>query len=145
MRSSLYILQGTLTARRYVDDILTPIVLPMLSSRPGAIYQQDKMLVHIYNARLSQQCLQGYDVLPWPKVTRSFANRACLEGAGKTAAVPRYAVYLTSQMQRLWQDLPQGVINDLIDIDAMPNFGLYSCQRWLYYLLIFNLLQAVTA
>ncbi|GFT72493.1 HTH_Tnp_Tc3_2 domain-containing protein [Trichonephila clavipes] len=40
-RSSLVVLQGTLTARRYVDDILTPIVLPMLSSRPGAIYQQD--------------------------------------------------------------------------------------------------------
>ncbi|GFU42623.1 HTH_Tnp_Tc3_2 domain-containing protein [Trichonephila clavipes] len=39
-RSSLVLLQGTLTARRYVDDILTPIVLPMLSSRPGAIYQQ---------------------------------------------------------------------------------------------------------
>ncbi|GFV43479.1 HTH_Tnp_Tc3_2 domain-containing protein [Trichonephila clavipes] len=39
-RSSLVVLQGTLTARRYVDDILTPIVLPMLSSRPGAIYQQ---------------------------------------------------------------------------------------------------------
>ncbi|GFU56406.1 HTH_Tnp_Tc3_2 domain-containing protein [Trichonephila clavipes] len=39
--SSLVVLQGTLTARRYVDDILTPIVLPMLSSRPGAIYQQD--------------------------------------------------------------------------------------------------------
>ncbi|GFU09458.1 DDE_3 domain-containing protein [Trichonephila clavipes] len=38
-RSSLVVLQGTLTARRYVDDILTPIVLPMLSSRPGAIYQ----------------------------------------------------------------------------------------------------------
>ncbi|GFV11825.1 HTH_Tnp_Tc3_2 domain-containing protein [Trichonephila clavipes] len=37
-RSSLVVLQGTLTARRYVDDILTPIVLPMLSSRPGAIY-----------------------------------------------------------------------------------------------------------
>ncbi|GFW40933.1 HTH_Tnp_Tc3_2 domain-containing protein [Trichonephila clavipes] len=39
-RSSLVVLQGTLTARRYVDDILTPIVLPMLSSHPGAIYQQ---------------------------------------------------------------------------------------------------------
>ncbi|GFU99965.1 HTH_Tnp_Tc3_2 domain-containing protein [Trichonephila clavipes] len=46
-RSSLVVLQGTLTARRYVDDILTPIVLPMLSSRPGAIYQQDNALVHI--------------------------------------------------------------------------------------------------
>ncbi|GFS91996.1 HTH_Tnp_Tc3_2 domain-containing protein [Trichonephila clavipes] len=61
-RSSLVVLQGTLTARRYVDDILTPIVLPMLSSRPGAIYQQDNVCPH--TARLSQQCLQGYDVLP---------------------------------------------------------------------------------
>ncbi|GFT08290.1 HTH_Tnp_Tc3_2 domain-containing protein [Trichonephila clavipes] len=89
-RSSLVVLQGTLTARRYVDDILTPIVLPMLSSRPGAIYQQDNARPH--TARLSQQCLQGYDVLPWPaRSPRSFANRACLERAGKaTAAVPRY-------------------------------------------------------
>ncbi|GFU29666.1 transposable element Tc1 transposase [Trichonephila clavipes] len=63
-RSSLVVLQGTLTARRYVDDILTPIVLPMLSSRPGTIYQQDNARPH--TARLSQQCLQGYDVLPWP-------------------------------------------------------------------------------
>ncbi|GFU63790.1 transposable element Tcb1 transposase [Trichonephila clavipes] len=63
-RSSLVVLQGTLTARRYVDDILTPIVLPMLSSRPGAIYQQDN--ARPPTARLSQQCLQGYDVLPWP-------------------------------------------------------------------------------
>ncbi|GFT56302.1 HTH_Tnp_Tc3_2 domain-containing protein [Trichonephila clavipes] len=89
-RSSLVVLQGTLTARRYVDDILTPIVLPMLSSRPGAIYQQDNARPH--TARLSQQCLQGYDVLPWPaQVTRSFANRACLRRAGKaTAAALRY-------------------------------------------------------
>ncbi|GFU47126.1 transposable element Tc1 transposase [Trichonephila clavipes] len=66
-RSSLVVLQGTLTARRYVDDILTPIVLPMPSSRPGAIYQQDNARPH--TARLSQQCLQGYDVLPWPART----------------------------------------------------------------------------
>ncbi|GFX60409.1 transposable element Tc1 transposase [Trichonephila clavipes] len=63
-RSSLVVLQSTLTARRYVDDILTPIVLPMLSSRPGAIYQQDNARPH--TARLSQQCLQGCDVLLWP-------------------------------------------------------------------------------
>ncbi|GFX17695.1 HTH_Tnp_Tc3_2 domain-containing protein [Trichonephila clavipes] len=45
-RSSLVVLQCTLTARRYVDDILTPIVLPMLSSHPGAIYQQDNARPH---------------------------------------------------------------------------------------------------
>ncbi|GFV42714.1 HTH_Tnp_Tc3_2 domain-containing protein [Trichonephila clavipes] len=47
------------TLTRYVDDILTPIVLPMLSSRPGAIYQQDNARPH--TARLSQQ----YDPT-WP-------------------------------------------------------------------------------
>ncbi|GFU72730.1 HTH_Tnp_Tc3_2 domain-containing protein [Trichonephila clavipes] len=88
-RSSLVVLQGTLTARRYVDDILTPIVLPMLSSRPGAIYQQDNARPH--TARLSQQCLQGYDVPTMAcQVTRSFANRACLDAGKATAAVPRY-------------------------------------------------------
>ncbi|GFS90176.1 DDE_3 domain-containing protein [Trichonephila clavipes] len=66
-RSSLVVLQGTLTARRYVDDILTPIVLPMLSSRKGAIYQQDNARTH--TARLSQQCLQGYDVLRSPDLS----------------------------------------------------------------------------
>ncbi|GFV62751.1 hypothetical protein TNCV_3101241 [Trichonephila clavipes] len=40
----------------------------MLSSRPGAIYQQDNARPH--TARLSQQCLQGYDVLPWPARVR---------------------------------------------------------------------------
>ncbi|GFT45922.1 DDE_3 domain-containing protein [Trichonephila clavipes] len=70
-RSSLVVLQGTLTARRYVDDILTPIVLPMLSSRPGAIYQQDNARPH--TARLSQQCLQdmtSYHGLPGHQIFR---------------------------------------------------------------------------
>ncbi|GFX25307.1 DDE_3 domain-containing protein [Trichonephila clavipes] len=122
-RSSLVVLQGTLTARRYVDDILTPII-PMLS-----IYQQDMY------ARLSQQYNIGHQI---------FANRACLDALGRQLQPSRDTGELTAQMQRLWQDLPQGVISDLIEY-ATPNFGLYSCQRWLYYLLIFNLLQAVTA
>ncbi|GFW31267.1 transposable element Tc1 transposase [Trichonephila clavipes] len=63
-RSGIYCRAAYSNVTRYVDDILTPIVLPMLSSRPGAIYQQDNARPH--TARLSQQCLQGYDVLPWP-------------------------------------------------------------------------------
>ncbi|GFV68344.1 DDE_3 domain-containing protein [Trichonephila clavipes] len=116
-RSSLVVLQGTLTARRYVDDILTPIVLPMLSSRPGAIYQQDNARPR--TERLSQQCLQGYDVLTMAcQVTRSFVNRACLGRAGRQLQPSRDTGELTAQMQRLWQDLPQGVISDLIE--SMP-------------------------
>ncbi|GFU83949.1 transposable element Tcb1 transposase [Trichonephila clavipes] len=116
-RSSLVVLQGTLTARRYVDDILTPIVLPMLSSRPGAIYQQDNARPH--TARLSQQCLQGYDVLPWPARSPDLSpiEHVC-DALGRQLQPSRDTGELTAQMQRLWQDLPQGVISDLIE--SMP-------------------------
>ncbi|GFW11897.1 transposable element Tcb1 transposase [Trichonephila clavipes] len=116
-RSSLVVLQGTLTARRYVDDILTPIVLPMLSSRPGAIYQQDNARPH--TARLSQQCLQGYDVLPWPARSPDLSpiEHVC-DALGRQLQPSRDTGELTAQMQRLWQGLPQGVISDLIK--SMP-------------------------
>ncbi|GFT54423.1 transposable element Tcb1 transposase [Trichonephila clavipes] len=115
-RSSLVVLQGTLTARRYVDDILTPIVLPMLSSRPGAIYQQDNARPH--TARLSQQCLQGYDVLPWPARSPDLSPIEHVWTRWEGNCSRRDTGELTAQMQRLWQDLPQGVISDLIE--SMP-------------------------
>ncbi|GFX42505.1 HTH_Tnp_Tc3_2 domain-containing protein [Trichonephila clavipes] len=84
-RSSLVVLQGTLTARRYVDDILTPIVLPMQSSRPGAIYQQDNARPH--TARLSQQCLR-YTSYPWPARSPDLSSIEHVCDVGKaTAAV----------------------------------------------------------
>ncbi|GFU56935.1 HTH_Tnp_Tc3_2 domain-containing protein [Trichonephila clavipes] len=65
-RSSLVVLQGTLKIRgRYFNADL----LPMLSSRPGAIYQQDNARPH--TARLSQNVFK--DMTSYHgKVTRSF-------------------------------------------------------------------------
>ncbi|GFX53346.1 uncharacterized protein TNCV_2945861 [Trichonephila clavipes] len=78
----------------------------MLSSHPGAIYQQDNARPH--TARLSQQCLQGYDVLPWP--TRS-PDLSPIENVWDALGMQpsRDTGELTAQMQRLWQDLPQGL------------------------------------
>ncbi|GFV10520.1 DDE_3 domain-containing protein, partial [Trichonephila clavipes] len=117
-RSSLVVLQGTLTAsqirgryfnRRLCYPCYQVAQVPFIN----------RIMLRPHTARLSQQCLQGYDVLPWPRqVTRSFANRACLDALGRQLQPSRDTGELTAQMQRLWQDLPPGVISDLIE--SMP-------------------------
>ncbi|GFV08082.1 hypothetical protein TNCV_1047111 [Trichonephila clavipes] len=69
----------------------------MLSSRPGAIYQQDNARPH--TARLSQQCL---DMTSYHgcQVTRSFANRACLTRWEGNCSRPGDTGELTAQMQK---------------------------------------------
>ncbi|GFT42651.1 transposable element Tc1 transposase [Trichonephila clavipes] len=116
VRSGIYCRAAYSNFTRYVDDILTPIVLPMLSSRPGAIYQQDNARPH--TARLSQQCLQGYDVLPWPARSPDLSPIEHVWTRWEGNCSRRDTGELTVQMQRLWQDLPQGVISDLIE--SMP-------------------------
>ncbi|GFX08627.1 uncharacterized protein TNCV_4171261 [Trichonephila clavipes] len=86
----------------------------MLSSRPGAIYQQDNARPH--TARLSQQCLQGYDVLPWPARSPDLSLIDHVwDALGRQLQPSQDTGELTAQMQRLWQDLPQGVISDLMN------------------------------
>ncbi|GFV82153.1 transposable element Tc1 transposase [Trichonephila clavipes] len=83
----------------------------------GAIYQQDNARPH--TARLSQQCLQGYDVLPWPTRSPDLSPiENVWDALGRQLQPSRDTGELTAQMQRLWQDLPQGVISDLIE--SMP-------------------------
>ncbi|GFX87815.1 transposable element Tcb2 transposase [Trichonephila clavipes] len=66
-RSSLVLIHGTMTAQRYIHDILQPHVLPLMQRLPEAIFQEDNVRPHI--ARVSQICLLTATTLPWP--TRS--------------------------------------------------------------------------
>ncbi|UYV79532.1 hypothetical protein LAZ67_17003040 [Cordylochernes scorpioides] len=63
-RSPLLRIQGTMTAQRYVDDVLRPVTLPYLQGVPNALYQQDNARPH--TAHISQQALQDVQMLPWP-------------------------------------------------------------------------------
>ncbi|GFT75085.1 transposable element Tcb2 transposase [Trichonephila clavipes] len=67
-RSHLVLIRGTMTAQRYVHDILQPHVLPLMQRLPGPIFQQDNALPH--TARLSQDCLHTVTTLPWPARSR---------------------------------------------------------------------------
>ncbi|UYV75203.1 hypothetical protein LAZ67_12002896 [Cordylochernes scorpioides] len=57
-------MRGTMTAQRYVDDVLRPVTLPYLQGVPNALYQQDNARPH--TARISQQALQDVQMLLWP-------------------------------------------------------------------------------
>ncbi|GFV98971.1 transposable element Tcb2 transposase [Trichonephila clavipes] len=62
-RSPLVLIRGTMTAQRYVHDILQPHV-PLMQWLLGAIFQQDNF--RPYTARVSQDCLRTITTLPWP-------------------------------------------------------------------------------
>ncbi|GFV73034.1 transposable element Tcb2 transposase [Trichonephila clavipes] len=57
-------IRGTVTAQRYVHDILQPNVLPLMQRLPGAIFLQDNAGPH--TARVSQDCLRTVTILSWP-------------------------------------------------------------------------------
>ncbi|GFX59746.1 transposable element Tcb2 transposase [Trichonephila clavipes] len=57
-RSPLVLIHGTITAQRYVHDILQQHVLPLIQQLPGASFQLDNARTH--TARVSQDCLKNY-------------------------------------------------------------------------------------
>ncbi|GFU12976.1 transposable element Tcb2 transposase [Trichonephila clavipes] len=63
-RSPLVLIRRTLTAQRYVHDILQPHVLPLMQRLPRAIFQQINVRPH--TARVSQDCLHTGTTVPWP-------------------------------------------------------------------------------
>ncbi|GFW91786.1 transposable element Tcb1 transposase [Trichonephila clavipes] len=63
-RFTLFVMRGTLTGQRYVDDILRPHVGPFLNGLPGAIFQQDNARPH--TARVARDFPRHFQTLPWP-------------------------------------------------------------------------------
>ncbi|GFU75455.1 uncharacterized protein TNCV_2861711 [Trichonephila clavipes] len=72
----------------------------MLSSPPGALYQPDNASPRI--AWLSQQCLQGYDVFPWPvRALELSPIEQVWDVLGSQLPPSRITGELTAQLQRL--------------------------------------------
>ncbi|GFV30013.1 transposable element Tcb1 transposase [Trichonephila clavipes] len=81
-RIPLVVIRGTLTAQRYVEDIVRIVLLPFFLQCPGLIFQQDN--VRPYTARVAMNCLIACQTLPW--TARSLSNRRCLGYYGKATA-----------------------------------------------------------
>ncbi|UYV81780.1 Transposase [Cordylochernes scorpioides] len=116
-RSPLLRIQGTMTAQRYVDDVLRPVTLPYLQGVPNALYQQDNARPH--TARISQQALQDVQMLPWPPYSPDLSPiehvwdiiGRCLHALPQ----PRSEDELWQMVEREWRAIPQDAIRTLID------------------------------
>ena len=63
---TLYIVQGNLTAFRYVNQVINPFVLPFMQRNPIFVFQQDNARPHVARYTLNQ--LTGNNVHPLPAV-----------------------------------------------------------------------------
>lgn len=111
-RSPLVVIRGTITAQRYVQDILQPHVLPLMAGLPGAIFQQDNARPH--TARMSQACLRQVATLPWPARSPDLSPiEHVWDHIGRQLRQPTSLHNLEIQLQQLWTDMPQDTIRDL--------------------------------
>ncbi|UYV73179.1 ANKRD16 [Cordylochernes scorpioides] len=125
-RSPLLRIQGTMTAQRYVDDVLRPVTLPYLQGVPNALYQQDNARPH--TARISQQALQDVQMLPWPPYSPDLSpieHVWDIIGRRLHALLqPRSEDELWQMVEREWRAIPQDAIRTLID--SLPR-GVAAC------------------
>ncbi|UYV73514.1 hypothetical protein LAZ67_10003899 [Cordylochernes scorpioides] len=116
-RSPLLRIQGTMTAQRYVDDVLRPVTLPYLQGVPNALYQQDNARPH--TARISQQALQDVQMLPWPPYSPDLSPiEHVWDIIGRRLHAlpqPRSEDELWQMVEREWRTIPQDAIRTLID------------------------------
>ncbi|UYV72360.1 hypothetical protein LAZ67_9002778 [Cordylochernes scorpioides] len=110
-------IMGTMTAQRYVDDVLRPVTLPYLQGVPNALYQQDNARPH--TARISQQALQDVQMLPWPPYSPDLSPIEHIwDIIGRRLHAlpqPRSEDELWQMVEREWRAIPQDAIRTLID------------------------------
>ncbi|UYV70421.1 SETMAR [Cordylochernes scorpioides] len=108
----LVVIPGTLTAQRYVDDILRPVLLPFLSHHPGLTFQQDNARPH--TARVTIDYLQSCRTLQWPARSPDLSPIEHIwDVMGRRLQPSRNVDYLARQLEKIWQEIPQHTIRNL--------------------------------
>ena len=121
-RTDLVRINGTLTAQRYVNEILEPVVLPAIQQDNGITFQQDNARPH--TARLTRTFLgnNNIDCLPWPARSPDLSPIEHLwDNLGRKVYDPELYPLppatldeLAARLHREWVRIPQTDIQDLL-------------------------------
>ncbi len=119
-RTPLLVIDGNLTAQRYIDLILRPVLIPHLQAHDNlTVFQQDNARPH--SARLSRDFLEGHqvNVWPWPAYSPDMSPIEQVWDILKTAVsrrrpAPQNRQQLMAAVQEEWVRIPQQRIMHLV-------------------------------
>lgn len=122
-RSPLVFVRGNLNAQRYVDEVMTPYLLPYIQTLENPIFQQDNARPHI--ARTSMDFFQRtqINILPWPPRSPDLSPIEhvwdIMGRRLKTLVNPPQTIEdLRHEIQLAWDAITQDEIDHLLD--SMP-------------------------
>jgi transposase len=118
-RSRLVFIQGNLTAIRYVQEVLRPVVVPYFRRVNNALFQQDNARPHIANVSRDFLDDSQVDLFPWPPRSPDLSpieHVWDLMGRRLTNLhnPPLTLAALRHEIQVGWDSVPQDEINHLI-------------------------------
>ena len=119
-KSPLVVINGNITARRYIDDVLDPVMVPFLNTYPDiTVSQQDNARPH--TARVTREYMQheNVEVLPWPAYSPDLSPIEHMwDQLGRRLAnrnpKPGNRQQLVAALQEEWANIPQDSIRRLI-------------------------------
>ena len=119
-KSPLVVINGNITARRYIDDVLDPVMVPFLNTNPDiTVFQQDNARPH--TARITREYMQqeNVEVLPWSAYSPDLSPIEHLwDQLGRRLAnrhpKPGNKQQLVAALQEEWANIPQDSIRRLI-------------------------------
>ncbi|GFY17891.1 transposable element Tcb2 transposase [Trichonephila clavipes] len=124
-RSPLVLIRDTMTAQRYVHDILQPHVLPLMQWLSEAIFQQDNARPHM--ARVSHDCLFPVTIHTWHARSPDLSPiEDFWDHLGRQVGHPMSLNELEAWLLQIWNEMSQDILQNLY---ASMADSITSCIR----------------